>query len=69
MVIRGVVGGESEKIRRDSLVTDERNDLNELTQEIQKIIADNRRFLERVRDEDFEPEADEVPEEEIVEEL
>ena len=52
------------------MVTDERGDeLGELAREIKKVIADNRKFLERVLDEDFEPGEDEVVEEEVTEEL
>ncbi len=51
-------------------MTVEQDDLSALAQEIQKIIADNRKFLERVQDEDFEPvDEEEVAEEEITEEL
>lgn len=52
-------------------MTDEHDELGALAQEIQKIIADNRKFLERVQDEDFEPIDDEedVAEDEITEEL
>jgi len=37
----------------------EKNELDELTKEIKKVIAGNRKFLKRVMDEDFEPEEDE----------
>ena len=36
----------------------EKNELDELTREIKKVIAGNRKFLKRVMDEDFEPEED-----------
>ena len=52
------------------MMTDERSDeLGELAREIRKVIADNRKFLDRVLDEGFEPAEDEVPEEEIAEVL
>lgn len=38
-------------------MTEEKNELDELSREIRKIIEDNRKFLNRVMDEDFEPEA------------
>ncbi len=47
----------------------EKNELDELTKEISKIINDNRKFLDRVMDDDFEPEEGEAEEEEVVEEL
>jgi len=47
----------------------EKNELDELTQEIGKIIKDNKKFLDRVMDEDFEPEEEIVEEREIIEEL
>jgi hypothetical protein len=50
-------------------MTKEHADLDELAREIRKVIADNQKFLERVLDEDFEPDAGEVPEDEVVEEL
>ncbi len=34
----------------------EKNELDELTKEIKRIITGNRKFLKRVMDEDFEPE-------------
>lgn len=45
----------------------EKNELEELSQEIRKNIEANRKFLERVMDEDFE--ADEMEESEAFEEL
>jgi hypothetical protein len=49
---------------------DEHDELSALAQEIQKIIADNRKFLERVQDEDFEPiDEEDVVEDGITEEL
>jgi hypothetical protein len=36
----------------------EKNDLDELTREIRKIISDNRKFLARVMDDDYEPDED-----------
>jgi len=47
----------------------EKNELDELTREISKIITDNKKFLDRVMDDDFEPEEEAEEEEEIVEEL
>ncbi len=37
----------------------EKNELDELTREIKKVIAGNNKFLKRVMDEDFEPEEEE----------
>lgn len=39
-----------------------KNDLDELTRAIRKVISGNKRFLDKVMDEDFEPDADEVSE-------
>lgn len=51
-------------------MTDEHDELSVLAQEIQKIIADNRKFLERVQDEDFAPvDGEEVAEDDVTEEL
>ncbi len=36
----------------------EKNELDELSREIKKVIAGNRKFLKRVMDDDFEPEED-----------
>ncbi len=49
----------------------ERNELEELERDIRKTIADNTRFLEKVLDEDFEPEEGDEEESgaETVEEL
>jgi len=47
----------------------EKNELDELTREINKIISDNKKFLDRVMDDDFEPEEEIEDEEEIIEEL
>ena len=47
----------------------EKNELDELTRVISKIITDNKKFLDRVMDDDFEPEEEVEEEEEIVEEL
>ena len=33
----------------------EKNELDELTREIRKVISDNRKFLARVMDDDYEP--------------
>lgn len=49
---------------------DQKNELDELAREIRKVIDTNRKFLERVMDEDFEPdEAAEDVENEVFEEL
>jgi HEPN domain-containing protein len=46
----------------------EKEQLDELTREIRKVILDNRKFLDRVMDDEFEPEEeDEEPAEELVE--
>jgi hypothetical protein len=37
----------------------EKNELDELSREIKKVIAGNKKFLKRVMDEDFEPEQEE----------
>lgn len=42
----------------------DKNELEELTREITRVIADNKKFLDRVMDDDFEPEVDEEEEEE-----
>ena len=49
----------------------EKSEFEDLEKEIKKTIADNSRFLEKVMDDDFEPEDDEeeAGEEEPVEEL
>ncbi len=49
---------------------DEKNELDELSREIRRIITDNEKFLARVLDEEFEPEEeDEKEEDELIEEL
>lgn len=51
-------------------MTLEKDDLAELEKEVRKLLDDNRKFLERVQDDDFEPEEagdDEGPE--VTEEL
>jgi hypothetical protein len=50
-------------------VTDEHTELEDLAREIRKVIADNRKFLDRVLDDDFEPEEEDVTGEETGEEL
>ncbi|HLO27264.1 MAG TPA: hypothetical protein VK187_14235 [Geobacteraceae bacterium] len=45
----------------------EKNELDELTREINRIIVDNRKFLARVMDDDFEPEETEEESEIAVE--
>jgi len=47
----------------------EKNELDELTREIDRIIADNKKFLARVMDDDFEPDEDVGGEDDIIEEL
>ncbi len=37
----------------------EKNELDELSKEIKRVIAGNKKFLKRVMDEDFEPEEEE----------
>ncbi len=39
-----------------------KNELDELTKEIRKLIARNKKFLDRVMDEEFEPEEEEAVE-------
>lgn len=48
-----------------------RDDLEGLEKEIKRLLDDNRKFLERVLDDDFEPEPEEVgeDEQEVTEEL
>ena len=45
------------------------NEMEELQKEIRKTIEENRKFLDRMMDDDFEPEEGEEEDEEIVEEL
>ncbi len=49
----------------------EKNELEDLTREIRQLIKDNRKFLDRITDDDFEPEEQEGEEEEagVIEEL
>jgi len=47
----------------------EKNELDELAREIDRIIADNKKFLTRVMDDDFEPEEELEEESDIFEEL
>jgi hypothetical protein len=46
----------------------EKSELEELSREIRKIITENKKFLERVLDEEFEPEEDDDGEAESGEE-
>ena len=46
----------------------EKDEFDALSKEIMKMISDNRKFLSRVMDEDFEPE-EEVEDNEVIEEL
>ncbi len=49
---------------------DERSELDELSREIRRVIENNRKFLDHVMDEDFEPEdTEEAKDEEVFEEL
>ncbi|GLI37667.1 hypothetical protein KI811_07415 [Geobacter hydrogenophilus] len=49
---------------------DERNELDELSREIRRVIENNRKFLDHVMDEEFEPEdAEETKDEDVFEEL
>lgn len=45
------------------------DEFDELTREIRYLIKDNKRFLERVREEDFEPEEGEEETEESMEDF
>ncbi|HEY6838708.1 MAG TPA: hypothetical protein VI389_08200 [Geobacteraceae bacterium] len=46
------------------------DDMEELSKEIKKIITDNKKFLERIMDDEFEPEEEEESgEDAVVEEL
>ena len=47
----------------------EKNEMEELAREIGRIIADNRKFLARVMDDEFEPEEEAGEENDITEEL
>jgi hypothetical protein len=47
----------------------EKNELDELSREIKKIISDNKKFLDRVLDEEFEPEEEIEEEAGTIEEL
>jgi hypothetical protein len=49
----------------------EKNELDDLTRTVRQLINDNRKFLDRIMDDDFEPEDEGVGEEEagIIEEL
>jgi len=40
-------------------MVDEKNEIDELTKEIRKIIADNSNFISRILDDDFEVEEEE----------
>ena len=49
---------------------DKKNELEELSREIRRIITDNEKFLARVLDEEFEPEEEDAKkEDEPIEEL
>lgn len=49
----------------------EKNELEDLAREVKQLINDNRKFLDRIMDDDFEPEDDGEGEEEagVIEEL
>ncbi len=49
----------------------EKNELEDLAREVQQLIKDNRKFLDRIMDDDFEPEDDGEGEEAagVIEEL
>lgn len=47
----------------------EKNDLEELGREVQRVIEDNAKFLARFMEEDFEPEDENDTEPELVQEL
>ncbi len=48
----------------------EKNELEDLAREVQQLIKDNRKFLDRIMDDDFEPEQPESEEEAgVIEEL
>jgi hypothetical protein len=40
-------------------VTDPKDELQELAEGIARLISDNRKFLSRLKDDDFEPDGDE----------
>lgn len=44
-------------------------EFEELARDIRNLIRDNKRFLDRVMEEDFEPEADEIEAEDSVEDF
>ena len=44
-------------------MTDPKDDLQELASGIARIISDNKKFLSRLMDDDFEPEEEEIEEE------
>jgi hypothetical protein len=46
-----------------------RDEIEELASEVRRIIEENRRLLERLMDDDFEPEEPEEKDEELPEEL
>lgn len=50
-------------------MSEEQNEMDELSRDIRKIIDANRKFLERVMDDEFEPDGTDGPEEEEFEEL
>ena len=58
--LRGALSprGEQEKSGIMENEQNERNELDELARDIRKLITENRKFLDKVLDEDFEPEED-----------
>jgi len=50
---------DTECLSRGSGMDEVRNELDELSREIRKIISDNKKFLDRVMDDEFEPDGDE----------
>ena len=50
-------------------MADEKNEIEELTRQIREVITENRKFLARIMDDDFEPEEEGAPGEQEDEEL
>ncbi len=47
----------------------EKNELDDLSRQVKKLIEENKKFLDRVMDDEFEPEGDDEESAEVVEEL
>ena len=47
----------------------EKNELDDLSRQIKKLIDENKKFLDRVMDDEFEPEEDNEEATEVIEEL